>query len=942
MNNHILISSLYDIHAKIEQLNKKYGDRVYLEALTDIPLPDKSAPKAAVYGFLSFLSEQLLQQQNARDLLNSEKNMKNTITIILFTMFIVFSAIVLGFGSYLFIKKIINVDNMFDRIRYGYFVILITFVSAMSLIIGVFIFKNKMEITKQSYQIDSMFKNEPAIHHLMNMQRLTDRSLKSYKVKGCTPLMGFFLKKNRLQDVKYTFTSDDWPKTGALYNCLDKNKVFNFNERSSRVHLRDLIQDDNIPCAATLPGTKYHAVDPLFPGTVYKESPVFLKKIEKYDNIKQSQTLQSSIDYFEKFMLGNDVFYEENLSGQEAFREKILASLSGCIIRHDLILSFTNVPYQNMNYDTFLSILLDDTVSVCAYYDPSESKAYFFTDASDLTLIYYSQDSVRETPTFFARPYDNHHIKIGTDNAEVKEMFMQAASFGKKLSKKKVYLYDSNGNVYTTTDLGVTYKDVLEPWNERDDIKWFYSTTLENFVSHVTDSTSLSDTYITLKDAIVKHLKITAKNMNVEPDYSFMSSLYPTKQYNWIESIMCDILNDTATEVLKDNDNTNEEEEDKSPYISYDGFVKALSNMKQKEFVNEFMKHLDNLSSSSNGLHVLNTKYMARYQIQKNNILIFDFIVILISVAGGAETFRYCIESYLHFMCRQINYNDQKYQVSQKYMTRDDEKPSERRRKTSTIKMLHQEINGKQGDDKTNTIFKLVIIVSGVLMGISMMFAWKIRSRTTSTMNRYKMEHNTMKIINNSQSLFNQMIDNVTKDGYFVSTSSGFEDTGDQDQLYHDFTRIAHVDEDKNVFVPSHVNFLHQYQNLKSILSSYKACNSLVSDNMNKTPFPMFEFSLYLMVLGVIVIAFIYMFYQINPLDMIKKMNTWSKIEELQKLNIEVDPASYDIICNNLEAEKNKKIISHMSLMLLALVIFAVSLVFAIYLLKNSSVSMSY
>jgi len=186
------------------------------------------------------------------------------------------------------------------------------------------------------------------------------------------------------------------------------------------------------------------------------------------------------------------------------------------------------------------------------------------------------------------------------------------------------------------------------------------------------------------------------------------------------------------------------------------------------------------------------------------------------------------------------------------------------------------------------------------------------------------------------------MIDNVTKDGYFVSTSSGFEDTGDQDQLYHDFTRIAHVDEDKNVFVPSHVNFLHQYQNLKSILSSYKACNSLVSDNMNKTPFPMFEFSLYLMVLGVIVIAFIYMFYQINPLDMIKKMNTWSKIEELQKLNIEVDPASYDIICNNLEAEKNKKIISHMSLMLLALVIFAVSLVFAIYLLKNSSLSMSY
>jgi len=111
---------------------------------------------------------------------------------------------------------------------------------------------------------------------------------------------------------------------------------------------------------------------------------------------------------------------------------------------------------------------------------------------------------------------------------------------------------------------------------------------------------------------------------------------------------------------------------------------------------------------------------------------------------------------------------------------------------------------------------------------------------------------------------------------------------------------------------------------------------------MNKTPFPMFEFSLYLMVLGVIVIAFIYMFYQINPLDMIKKMNTWSKIEELQKLNIEVDPASYDIICNNLEAEKNKKIISHMSLMLLALVIFAVSLVFAIYLLKNSSLSMSY
>lgn len=937
----MLITPLYDIHAKIEQLNSKYSERIYVEALNDGSLPQNSAPKAAVYSFLSFLSEQLFQHESMKGMLKGEKNMKRSITIALFVVFLLMVTCMLGFGSYLFVVRIMKATTVIDKVRYAYFLGLMVFVSIMSILISSLIFINKSKSLKQSYEMTNLFTEEPALNHLMNMQRVSDQNAKSLKVRGTCPLMGFFLKKNRMKDVKYTFASDDWPQTSRSSNCLEQNKAFNFTDKSSSLHLKNLLEEENIPCTSAIQGSKFHAVDPLYPDTVFHHPPVLLKKIEKYDAAKQYDTLDASMEYFDRLLqsTNDNQAASDRMNGYDMIKKQLNSSLTGSVMSRELLMASSNTSPQNMNFESFLAKVLNDTESVAAYYEPLSSSAYFFKNMEDVSFIYYVTES-QSAPTLFVHPVSDQNIKIGSHSAEVKDPFSAIAGLGKKLNRKKVYLYNSEGAIHSSSDQSLGHKEVLDEWNQLDDIKWFYSCSLSNFTEHASrESTGLSDMYITLKDALVQHFLVNFANLGLEKDTSFIielfSEMYETKQYNSIEQVILDVINDVSNTPLtlpKEQEETAD-----TSYMSYNGFVKLLSNMNQKEFLHDFLYNLDMLRSSTNGLNTLNSKYINNYEVQKNTAFILEFVFILSSVTVSTEVARYGIESYLNYRCEEINYNYQNSILKESYNFDFEDDPEDViRKKRSSFEKKKFELETRQADDKVNTLFKFMSILSLSVMGLAMMFAWMKRRNNDMKFKRYTMEQNGIAIVNISDLLFNNFIDNIVQKGHFIPVGEGFKDTGDHDELYYNLKKYAASSPEDPVNLPSGVSLSTQYHDMIRMLKAYKSTNSLVDSSLKKVQFPIFEFTLYLIILAGVVVLFLYVFYKIRPFDMLKKINIWKKIEELQRIDVDVDPKSYGFKCDDPAVLSSKKATSRMGILILALVILAVSVTFAIFLVKNS------
>lgn len=469
----------------------------------------------------------------------------------------------------------------------------------------------------------------------------------------------------------------------------------------------------------------------------------------------------------------------------------------------------------------------------------------------------------------------------------------------------------------------------------------------------------LSDTYESLKDILLQHIihKIgdldstysVEIDVKMEKDVMEYLEFHLGKDFRFISNDMIDAMNEIPIRMgLKRKAYLNEkgsdgEKEKKMAlkYITFDMFLVMIKSMSQEDFLYKFVKNLDTIRLTSRGLKQLHDRYNHGFAIEQKNNSMFEVSFYVLLCVGFTEFVRLSIMRYIDFRCRKMYLQDKILEAKNRYeinYSLDDRQT--RDNKTREFEKAKEKIIQNQVKASYSMFLYISVLFFIYIFAVSLVFAWKEKTRHLYNFNKFILETNGNKIVMDSDQLLHQIVTLITKDKQFFFTSSNYAETGDPDELFYLLEKNAHLEKEKSVVwtMPIEKDKDHvlkqTYLKLIDTIENYKKCNILVDSRTQQLPFPLVDTILYIMLLGMLIGLLIFTVFKLKPFEHYKNMVNWTHIKELLANNVDIEPSSFNFICH--ESDDERKSSYDAIRLIVAVIIVVLGILLSVVLFKNS------
>lgn len=993
----ILLPPLYEIQRNIQQIKDKYGGNMILNVLDEGLNYDKNstnAPRAVVFGFLSMLSEQLFRFNILKSTIREEKKLKKRIAIAMLTVSIFVILIGCGVLLYIIIERLkLYKDIVVTKVESSYFMFATLVFSAYLLFIIIMMYlKNKIMYDKY-YEVDTLFNNETSIQHITSM--LTPETgggvfkqlqKRKYSCKGINPLIGYFLKLNRNFDVKYTFHPDPINHDLGIKDALRERRVFHFSDKKNPYKLTSdsLLKNDNLPATIVDESNKY--VDPFIQGNNLIGDPeIFKKKLQKYDIYGQYARITDAITYFESILSRNDL---DGANINEEVLSKVSDKLKHILRIDNIIVTNEIAPCREFlmnanSKDKLELITLDDFVVVAmsrqsdyAYYSFKERTGYIFDKSAMenciFVLKYTDANTNSDTGYNFFRNIDDFilHIamkqrpeKLSTQfqpkllesnktatplnsvfevsidliNGKIDEIDLETVKIpknGLKPSIKDVFgpissAYDDNivtkmivYKISSSNYVIQSRKVFLEPSFKI--IKPYLYESILNTIGEIDPSYTVLKIDNSLSNEVIDYLDIQIKND---------TSLIKTQALDFMYDLPAKIEERAARQAFESN-LSDQEQNLFQKYIPYQMFAMQLRNMKKDEFIDKFMYNVDVLRHTSGGLKKIHDKYDYGRELFSKNQMMLESTFIIVIVLGLCEVIHQAWLQSFQYMCTNIEHYEKEDRVRKEFRILSEDNAQTRIVKQRAIDKKLARITIKRNKVLSNKAFYISLLIVIYLVSVAYIYAWKERSRNLFNYNNYVLESNGNRIVIDSEQVLQHMTHLIVNKKQFVFLQDSYEETGDIDELYPLLKRHS-LKEKEVVHVDEETQTRNVYNKLVDIIESYHKCNLLMDNRHKNIPFPIFETSMYFVIICITTIIILYGFLRLHPLTHYYNLKNWSKIQELMNKDIEIDPRSFGFACD--EPPQKKRSVENALTYIAAAVLLVVGILFTIALFQNTN-----
>ena len=354
------------------------------------------------------------------------------------------------------------------------------------------------------------------------------------------------------------------------------------------------------------------------------------------------------------------------------------------------------------------------------------------------------------------------------------------------------------------------------------------------------------------------------------------------------------------------------------------------------------MKNLDTIRLTSAGLKKLHDRYNHGFAIEQKNNRMFEVSFYVLLCVGITEFIRLSIMRYIDFWCTNMGFDEELLEVESRYKINYDRDDRQTRDyKERELKKANEGINRSQVQSTYSMILYVSILFFIFIFAVSLLYAWKEKTRHVYNFNKFILETNGNKIVMDSDHVLYQIVNLITKDKQFFFTSSSFTDSGDPDELFYALEKYAQIEKDNDIIwtMPIVKDKDHElqltYTKLIDIIENYKKCNILVDSRTQQLPFPLVDTILYILLLGTLIGLLIFAVFKLKPIEHYRNMMNWMHIKELLANNIDIEPSSFNFVCHENDDERKT---SYDSIKLIvAIVIVILGILLSIVLFKNSS-----
>jgi hypothetical protein len=712
-----------------------------------------------------------------------------------------------------------------------------------------------------------------------------------------------------------------------------------------------------------------------------------LRDIQKVDLIGQVNRLGDSVSYFKTFLRKSAGGGNQDANSS---KDKIIQGLISLFSKseNNFMITDTFVPTRAMtsvinkdagnalacgmacdnNQQCALSVF--NTNGTCAIIDKETAKKYplfYVPNGTDGSFQTYMKSGNK---VFIASPEVTSKIK----NLPLEMKYIDNKQ-KKSLDVNQACLYDAEtgkclGDNYSSIDGSVNinsifannkYEDSLNAYTQGNNQFTLKTTTDAIIDSLVTKNPNIDASVDFYVDKAVKLCKQYDPSLSVQFSPADIQQIGDSVVRDWTSSgidvrDLITTVMDKIPAILDQQrlDQSIETTTDRRDGIYLDGqeLLAKISSMSDFEFVSEFLTNLYNISSCSDGLNKIQSFYDFTVQdIQKGKLLLNLFATLVI-IQGLCFMTYSLISSYPKYSSEleevdtkiqeieldkqvkilQKSVEDMGKAYSSKLGGGDSEKLSDKAR----LKQLHT----KEYNIRLQYYIKYLLIAGVIILTIVLLQVSAQRRERIGLYNYDIMRKNGDTLKQTSNSLLDQMLLDIYEGRVMALPQNndvfGAIKASDERMYIIDaFKDNMKLFDKKTKVTLKNINGKYLRDKLVDLIEAHEKCNSLLFGANIEMPFPIYETSIYVFLVLVIVICLAIIAIQLKPVDNFKRIKYWKRIQENGKRMKHIVPSEYQFTSEDPDNLGNDtKILVQVFLVLL--IPFAVAL-FSSQLLKSTS-----
>jgi len=339
--------------------------------------------------------------------------------------------------------------------------------------------------------------------------------------------------------------------------------------------------------------------------------------------------------------------------------------------------------------------------------------------------------------------------------------------------------------------------------------------------------------------------------------------------------------------------------QNKETFISYEKFETKMKEMNQKNFLFDYLNHINNIRFAGRGLKKLHEIYdfdtnnhLRKYQ---SMMYIFAFCIVI----GIIELLRYII-TYLYKYNTTLDVDTNRDENKTYFKLKDRSSYIVKYKYDAEIFKLDKDFAADVRNRLGDKFVLFSILITIYLMVIAYLYNWIRKSNTVYNFNKLMSESNGDYIVRESNNLFMYYYESIYNDHGFLS-SNKHTLYSSENLLYNNLLDSCLVKDDLIGITIENSDMKNQYESLKNIVSSYDKCNYLINSKIDTIPFPITTFTIYLIIIILSTIILVYLFLVIRPIERFQDIKLIVYIKDRLKNGLHVSSHDYNNIKTELE-----------------------------------------
>lgn len=986
-----MLPPLYEIQRSMENMSRRYGNKVYLNAL--LPGEERdlkyegAAPRSAVNGFMSNLADQIYRLNIIRGTIESEKRQRVTLANMYFAVSIILAILIGGTIAYTVTtpRFICSSFTSLERIEGAYFLALIMLIIIYVIIVSVRLLQKNKSIYDMVYRTD-VFYSEPQTRHIFEMVQFKNgfrfKNGDTVKADGTNPLAAYFIHRNKGFNVNFTFvetraTCNNGRPEAPTTSCAGSRKTYAFTNPSSKkkkatAYTLDcsgdtgLLNKSNLPCSV-LDNKGRMVVDPFIDGF---NNPVLLKKkLERYDFYGQMNRLREAITYFKTFL---DKQYDEKGNTLMEEKKKDIERMISEALKLDFLVIRGITPYENslrlLGKQPFTSspeatVLSCGMLNVCRLScfisDGMGGGFGYGLTVDDLSKLVFRFENNPKSDNFIVIKATDVQLKLITEtppSPSVLNSLYNIGSIMNNASKIPVYgactaivdeqkgLVECKDSVVHTplrkTPFGPSISALFAETPAPEVGERNTNVPQDVFLINIDASSLFRQSMNTFMDSSLTQ----AKPLIIKRILDILESEDPARSFNFDTATTNRIRNAIkdyyGTSFSKVTSIINDILIDVPIEINKRENAEMMSNTNdpRKKFItyDRFMAKLSGLTQSD----FVNTFYQHIETIRATSA----------GLKSLYDTYNFKDDAHQKNMevlditwvilvvvglCELLRFAFRNFIIAGNEATCNDLKfnlNKDAKNNEDSVKwhLIKRKKLWTQAGLQTSMFIMVYVLI------VALIYSWKEKSRGIYNFNNIVLNKNGDSIAGSAHRIMDAFTEAIVKDGQLIRISTSYTDTGDNDETFLNVVKAALIEGgEAKVKLDASYDLVDSHESLISIIEAYEKCNTLLSTE-KLLPFPLTEIVLYLMMIVVIVILALLVIFKLHPFEKMAKLRKWTKLRRMMDMNIEIAEGSYGFDCKDDGIAKAE--IENTITIIVSILIAVISIMFALMIIGNTNI----